>query len=43
MNHGLNISPGSFSDGFKTNVFPHVTATGNICSKILKQTIRFYN
>lgn len=24
-------SPGFFSDGFKINVFPHVTAIGNIC------------
>lgn len=29
-------SPGSFSDGFKTKVFPQVTASGNICNKIRK-------
>lgn len=28
--------PGSFSDGFKTKVLPHVTATGNICGKEIR-------
>lgn len=34
--------PGSFSDGFNIKVFPHVTATGNICKIIIKPTLRNY-
>lgn len=27
----MKLLPGSFSEGFRIKVFPHVTATGNIC------------
>lgn len=41
---GLHL-PGFFTDGFRTNVLPHVTAIGNICrhNKNLFRTRNFWN
>lgn len=36
-------SPGCFSEGFKINVLPHVTAIGNICKhRKTHQNYRFF-
>lgn len=39
----ISYLPGSFSDGFKTKVLPHVTATGNIYSEAVRQTFNMKN